>query len=158
MALLLLVFELWDALHPPTDIDYPHYFPVHRALSYLFYLVPVKTGWDMCLTLPRMVWKHIFWWDFWWVSSNSLVDGTNPLNTRVLQCSKYSIVLVDGTNPLNTQVLNVHIDMYYLTSFLYPKSSILFTPFTKGVVLGLLPESLNGLKTHLSKGFLMQFK
>ena len=48
--------------------------------------------------------------------------------------------------------------MYYLTSFLYPKSSILFTPFTKGVVLGLLPKSLNGLKTYLSKGFLMQFK
>ena len=78
------------SLHPPTDIDYPHYFPVHGALSYLFYLVPIKTEWDMWLTLPRMVWKHIFWWDFCWVSSNSLVDGTDLLNTQVLEGSKCS--------------------------------------------------------------------
>ena len=90
MALLLLVFELWYALHPPTDIDYPHYFPVHWALFYLFYLVPIKTEWDVWLTLPQMVWKHIFLWDFCWVSSNSLVDGADPLNTQVLGGSKCS--------------------------------------------------------------------
>lgn len=128
----------------PTDIDYPHYFPVHRrALSYLFYLVPIKTEWDMWLThCLRMVWKHIFWWDFCWVSSNSLVDSTDPLNTQ-----KFWKVL---------NISHWHV-LPYILPIAPPRLHSLHS-FHKGAVLGLFPKSLNGLKIYLSKGILMQFQ
>ena len=52
MALIHYVLELWDSLHPSTDIYWPHSLPVRRALS--IFSCPYQnwlwTGY--CLSLP----------------------------------------------------------------------------------------------------------
>ena len=141
MPLIHYVLELWEPLHPSTDIYWPHSLPVRRALSYLFFLVHIKTGCGRDIVHPChwMPWKNNFPWDFCWISWNSLVDGAAPLSSQIIQGPKHS--------------------HWHLLNYLFPVPQDLYSfSLNKTGCAWVTLQLLNALTIHLSQGFLLDFK